>query len=225
MKLPIFSAAAVASVVTVLAAGCRTTTDPGTSVAPGSTLWVVNASRAAIDVTVDGVRVTTGLGIAGVSLHGLTPGSHTVRLQQPGASATDLPITATRGAGVTAVVESSIEGALVARVLADTGAAPVDGKSKLRVVHLAGTAPPVDVWRTQPDYPSPIRVMFPFPYGAESSYLQSDPGTWTVFVTSTTDWNTRLAESGPIPAASGEVKTVVLLDSAGVLKLRALSDR
>ncbi len=75
----------------------------------------------------------------------------------------------------------------------------MDGKSKLRVVHLAGTAPQVDIWRTQPDYQTPIRVMFPFPYGAESSYLQSDPGTWTVFVTSTTDWNTRLAESGPIP--------------------------
>jgi hypothetical protein len=223
------STLSITSVVAVVAAafavGCHGATDPGTSIAPGSTLWVVNASRAAIDVMVDGVRVTTGLGMAGVSLQGVTPGSHVVRLQVPGASPTDLPITATQGAGVTAVVESSIEGGLVARVIADTGARSVTGKSKLRVIHAAGTAPPIDIWRTQPDYQTPIRVMFPFPYGSESPYLQSDPGTWTVYVTSTSDWNTKLAESGPIPAGSGEVKTVVLVDSAGVLKLRALTDR
>jgi hypothetical protein len=225
----------IAALCAAALCGCGSDPAPSeTKVAPGSTLWVVNASRAAIDVTVDGVPSTSGLGIAGVALQGVTPGAHTLHLQTPGSTCNspsfttpcfDMTFTATLGAAVTAVAQSSIEGALIADTLSDTGSVAVDGKSKLRVVHIAGTAPAVDIWRTQPDYQTPIRVMFPFAYGAQSPYLQSDPGTWTVYVTSTSDWNTKLAESGPITVASGEVKTVVLLDSAGVLKLRALSDR
>jgi hypothetical protein len=67
--------------------------------------------------------------------------------------------------------------------------------------------------------------MFPFPYLAESSYIQSDAGTWTVFTTPVGDPTTRLAESGPIVANSGEVRTVVLVDSAGVLRFRVTTDR
>ena len=95
-------------------------------------------------------------------------------------------------------------------------------KSKLRVVHFAAEAPAIDVWRTQPDFPSLITIMFPFPYRAVSPYLQSDPGTWTVLVTTQrrdamgipvlgdSVWAT-----GSIEVPGGGLRTVVLFDREG----------
>lgn len=191
----------------------------------GASLQFVNATRTPLNISIDGVRVTTGLAVSGLVVRSVSPGAHTVRLEATGSPATDVAVTATQGIAVTTVVQAGIEGELEPSVLADTAATPAPGKTKLRVLHMAGTAPAVDIWRTQPDFATPTRVMFPFPYMAESSYLQSDTGTWTVFVTPVGDANTKLAESGPIAAASGEVKTVVLVDSAGVLRIRFTNDR
>ncbi len=111
---------------------------------------------------------------------------------------------------------AAVPGASLGAVaLSDTGAAPVAGRGKLRVVHLAAGAPAVDVWRTQPDFPTAVRVMFPFAYRAESAYVQSTPGTWTVFVTAAGQAAPVRAASGPIAVAGGEVRTVVLLDAPG----------
>ncbi len=111
------------------------------------------------------------------------------------------------------IVTQDSLGVVVPSVLADTGAAPVPGKSKLRVVHSAALAPPIDIWRSQPDYDTLIRVMFPFGYREESPYLQSDPGDWTVAVSHANVVDT-LYRSPAITVAAGKLVTVIVLDSS-----------
>ena len=108
-----------------------------------------------------------------------------------------------------------IEGALFAFELSDTGSAPVAGRSKLQVVHLAESAPPLDVWRTQPDFSEPVRVMFPFPLGAQSSYIESEPGPWSVWATAEGTTTPVLATTGSLNILGGQVWTVLLLDEPG----------
>ena len=110
------------------------------------------------------------------------------------------------------LVAQDSQGTVVGSVLADTGAIVPAGKSKLRVIHSAGLAPAIDVYRTQPDFSSLVSVMFPFDFGASSPYLQSDPGTWTVVVTPDNSTDTLYA-SGPIVVPDGERVSVVLVDS------------
>jgi hypothetical protein len=190
----------------------------------GSGLRVINASQAPLTVLVDGRVVAQGLTVASVSsMFDIAPGTHQVRLQTAtGASAT-LSVDAVAGRTVTTFGTPAANAGLAAAVLEDTGSVVPAGKSKLRVTHLAANAPPVDIWRTQPDFQTPIRVMFPFAYRATSSYIQSDPGAWEVFVTPE-GGTTRLATTGPITVPGGERRTVVLLDSAGVLRLRVIQE-
>ncbi|MGI8496915.1 MAG: hypothetical protein ACR2OG_04940 [Gemmatimonadaceae bacterium] len=64
------------------------------------------------------------------------------------------------------------------------------------------------------DYQTLIRVMFPFPYRAESPYLRSTPGDWSVVVSHAGATDT-LAMTGPIAIASGHLRTVLVLDKSG----------
>ena len=107
---------------------------------------------------------------------------------------------------------SDSAGIAVPHVYGDTNAIPVAGKSKLRVIHAAGLAPPVDIWRTQPDFPTLIRVMFPFAFGAESPYLLSDPGDWSIVVTPEGQTDTLYA-TGSFTVGAGKLVTVVVMDS------------
>ncbi|HEY4304347.1 MAG TPA: hypothetical protein VGM82_07770 [Gemmatimonadaceae bacterium] len=63
--------------------------------------------------------------------------------------------------------------------------------------------------------------MTPFAYGAESPYLQSDPGTWEVFITAP-GGTTKLATTGAINIPAGERRTAVLLDSAKIIFFRVV---
>jgi hypothetical protein len=168
----------------------------------------------ALDVFIDGSLVLSDVPFAQVSnAVRIAAGAHTVSFQPVGALADVIGKTFTLseyGDYTLAAIDSST--VINPIVLTDTGAAPVAGKSKMRVVHFAAHAPPIDVWRTQPDYPDFVRVMFPFAYRAASSYLQSDPGVWTVRVTRE-GTSEELYSSGPISIGAGEVRTLVLLDA------------
>ena len=214
-------AALVAATVVLGCSDYSTATKTGS----GSTLQVVNATRAPLTITVDGVRVATGLSISGLSVRNVGPGAHAVRLEATGSPAKDFTINATLGVAVTAVVQASIEGALIPSVLADTAATPAPGKSKLRVIHLSALAPAIDPCRTPPGFRPGRALIVPFLRRGPGHPKSNAAGTWTVYVTPVGDANTKLAESGPIVAASGEVRTVVLVDSAGALRLRFTNDR
>ena len=83
------------------------------------------------------------------------------------------------------------------------------------MVHLAESAPPLDVWRTQPDFSEPVQVMFPFPLGAQSSYIESEPGPWSVWATAEGTTTPVLATTGSLNILGGQVWTVLLLDEPG----------
>jgi len=195
-------------------------TDPGNGQAA---IRVVNASQGLVDVIVDGQTVTHGLQVATVSDRiNVSSGNHQIRLASPNGPSAQVQIDAATGATRVAVVTPAAS-SLSASVLADTGAIVPAGKTKLRVAHLAANAGSIEIWRTQPDFQTPVHIMTPFDYQATSPYLQSDPGGWEVFVTRP-GTTLKVATTGVVSVPAGEKRTVVLLDSAGVMRFRVIVD-
>lgn len=190
----------------------------------GAVIRFVNATSAPLDVLFDGQLVLPALPATRFSArYVMDPGQRTIGFRNAAGATVTVPVTAAAFQTFTAIALPG-QGAspLVAEVREDTNAVAVAERSKLRVMHLAPNAPPVDVWRTQPDAATPTRIMTPFGYGATSPYLLSDPGEWNVWVTPADGAvDDTLAQTGPIALGSLEVATVFLLDSAGVLVLRA----
>ena len=185
-------------------------------------LRVLQGTGTNVDVLIDGVVVLNGVARGQASsFAALAPGTHVVGIRRAGATTLagtrSVTLAAQDTANVILIDSSTVINPIV---LTDTGATPVAGKSKLRVVHFATNAPAIDVWRTQPDWSTLIRVMFPFAYRAASSYLQSDPGAWNVVITAegVTEPGVpanQLYNTGTITVPAGEVRTVVLLDAPG----------
>jgi hypothetical protein len=206
----------VATTIAALAFGlaaCSSAVEPVRS----STVSVANATSGSLGVSVDGVRVlfavppnrSTGMMIG--------EGAHTIQLIDDANRTTDVAVKSSADTAHTVVAYPRIiAGAttgISTAVLADTGAIVPAGKSKLRVAHLAANAGNIEIWRSQPDFPSGVHIMTPFPYQATSPYLQSDPGTWEVWLTAAGS-TVRTVSSGPIQIPSGERRTVLLLDGA-----------
>jgi hypothetical protein len=107
-------------------------------------------------------------------------------------------------------------------VLTDSGATPVAGASKLRVIHLAQAAGQLDIFRTQPDWQTPVSLLFPFTYGSNNGFYQSTPGVWHVRAWKSTPgmsfdatgWN-RALDSLSVNIPGGGVRTIVVLDAPG----------
>ena len=206
-------------------AACNDMLDP--LPVPDSGVRVVNATQGPIDVLVDGVPVLSGLPMASVSSAlGVASGTRRVQLRTSAGATAEVSLNLTSGQALTTAAVAAGAGGLAAQVLADTGSVVPAGKSKLRVSHLAATgASAVEIFRTQPDFQTPVRIQTPFPYRTTSPYLQSDPGTWEVFVAPAgSSGSPKVATSGPVVVPSGERRTVVLLDSAGVLRFRVIQE-
>jgi hypothetical protein len=191
---------------------------------PGAVaLRFINATNAPVDALVDGQAVAHGIAIAAVAgPFDVGAGTHAVRLQTSGGASATLSVNATAGQSVTAFAYATNSG-FSADVLPDTGAIVPVGKTKVRVTHLAADAPPLDIWRTQPDYQTAIHVMTPFTYLAVSPYLQSDAGSWELWV-SPQGASNKLATTGAFDVPAGERRTVVVLDSAGTVVLKVISE-
>ena len=109
--------------------------------------------------------------------------------------------------------------------LGDTGAAPVPGKGKLRVSHLAANAPAIDVYRTQPDFAQFVKFMDPFPFQSSSPFIESTPGNWVIRVTAKGSTQV-LAESASIRVDALWIRTVLLLDEPdGGIKITPLGEQ
>lgn len=214
--------AVIGSLTAVMAlASCSGVDDP--TWIDGSSLHVLNATKHRLDVLVDGVPEYTALDASVVTgAIALAPGVHSVVLQAVGGVRTQFSVTTARGAS-RSVVAYETSGGIAGGALPDTGAVVPEGKSKVRVVNLA-VGSSIDIWRTQPDYQIGTRFQFPFPYGPEPGpYVQSDAGQWNVWITSTSDWSTKLAEVS-LNMPSGARRTIAVVDSSGVLRLRVLAE-
>ena len=205
--------------------------DDGNDPAPGTEVRgvrAVNATLDTLDVLFDGVPLRTGVVVGEVvpTPSNAATGAHVVTFRRPGRDSADVDVTIAPGVVTSAVVRTSVEGTLFAFELSDTGSAPVTGRSKVTVVHLAQLAPSLDVWRIQPDFADSIRVMFPFPLGAQSNYIESTPGGWTVFATAEGTAGPKLATTGPFDVNGGEVYAVLLLDAPdGSLRTELVRER
>ncbi len=107
----------------------------------------------------------------------------------------------------------------------DTGAVPSTGHGRLRIAGFAPAAPPMDVYRTQPDSTGLLASVRPLNFRAVTRYFDGAPGGWSVVISHAGMTDTLLA-TGPIPLADGQARTVVVIDStAGHVTWRLVPDR
>ena len=216
------------SAILLLAACSDDSTSPGPGGNTDGRLQVIPgvAAVAAVDVVVDGQTKLTNAayGVPSTPI-ALSLGQHQVKVVPAGTAPSSGGATVTLRAGdTTRVVVIGTPSALTPVTLGDTGATPVPGKGKLRVSHMAANAPPIDVYRTQPDFATFVKFMDPFPYQSASSFVESTPGNWVVRVTAR-GTNQVLAESGPIRVDALWIRTVLLLDAPnGGIKITPLGD-
>jgi hypothetical protein len=213
--------------LSVVALSAVASCDVGTTIAGVSgdpALRVINGFTSSVDVLVDGNVAIAGLTAGSISTAFAPPGNHTLVLRPTG-SGTPLSqsITTAVGALSTIAVVRSASGDLSSAILDDTNSVVPAGATKVRVLHLAPNAGTLQVYRTQPDYQTPISWQFPFNYQPDPTslsapFFQSTPGSWEVRVWQTpadaSGWSTAPAKV-IIPLASGEKATVVILDKPG----------
>ncbi|MEQ1690602.1 MAG: DUF4397 domain-containing protein [Gemmatimonas sp.] len=209
-----FSSALLTMAILVTACG-DDTADPYGSEA--GSLQVINASTSAVDVRVDGTVKFTGIAVGSLSpILALPAGQHAVQLTPAGASAGGATVTVSIASDSRRTIAATRAAAGVnAMAFADTGLLVGVGRSKLRVLHLASNAPPLDIWRTQPDFQTPISILFPYAY-LSGATVESSSGTWEVRVwpTGAGNWGSA-AGALTVPIGSGQLRTVVTLDVAG----------
>ena len=187
-------------------------------------LRVVNAFTGPVDVLIDGTIAAASLSAGSISSVYAPYGAHTLMIRQPGTTtATSQTVVTASGAVSTIAAVRASSGSVATAVLDDTGSVVAAGKTKVRVLHMAPNAGELQVYRTQPDYQTPISWQFPFTYQAtlnslSAPFFESTVGTWEIHVwqtpTNSSGWATAPVQI-TIPLASGEKKTVLILDKAG----------
>ena len=187
-------------------------------------LRVVNAYTGPVDVVIDGTVAIASLGAGEIATTAPSSGSHTLVLRPTGSSTSvSQSITTVAGALGTVAVLRGSNGAVASAVLDDTNNVVPSGATKVRVLHFAPNAGTLQVFRTQPDYQKPIAWQFPFTYqptptSLSAPFFQSTVGSWEVHVWQAPADSTGWANAPVkvvIPLASGEKKTVVILDKVG----------
>jgi Domain of unknown function (DUF4397) len=185
-------------------------------------LRIINAFTAPVDVLVDGQVAVSGMAVGAIDTIGPSLGAHTLTLRASGASSAQSITTAAGALNTVAVVRSS-SGSVGSAVLDDTNSVVPAGATKVRVIHLAPNAGTLQVYRTQPDYGTPISWQFPFNYQPDPNslsapFFQSTVGTWEVRIwqtpTDASGWSTAPVKV-VIPLASGEKRTILMLDKVG----------
>ena len=206
-----------------------TSPDGGSGGDPEGLLQIVPgiAALPAVDVVVDGqVRLTNvAYGVPSSPL-ALSVGAHIVKVVPPGTGPSTGGTTVNvRANDTTRVVVVGTPTAPNPVALGDTGAAPVAGMGKLRVSHMAPNAPPIDVYRSQPDFPAFTKIMDPFQHGAASPFLVSTPGNWVIRLTAK-GTDQVIAESAPIRVDALWIRTILLLDAPnGGVKITPLGEQ
>ena len=217
-----FALCALALAVAGTVSGCG---ESATSAQAAQGVRIVNAYTQPVDVFVDGALVASSVPPGQLDSVEQDAGAHTVELRVSGATASvSVPLTTVAGAFSTiAAVRSG--GTLSASALDDTGSVVPTGATKVRVLHLAPNAGEIQVFRTQPDWGTPIEWQFPFLYDSAAisslgnPYFQSTVGTWDIRAWRKPSevalgWGGTTARV-TFALASGEKRTVLVLDKPG----------
>jgi len=217
-----FALCALALAMAGTVSGCG---ESATSAQAAQGVRIVNAYTQPVDVFVDGALVASSVPPGQLDSVEQDAGAHTVELRVSGATASvSVPLTTVAGAFSTiAAVRSG--GTLSASALDDTNAVVPTGATKVRVLHLAPNAGEIQVFRTQPDWGTPIEWQFPFLYDSAAisslgnPYFQSTVGTWDIRAWRKPSevalgWDGTTARV-TLTLASGEKRTVLVLDKPG----------
>ncbi len=213
----------------LLLAGCGEPTSPQSGSAgpqPGaqSGVRIVNAFSVPVNVFVDGALVASGVQPGQLDTVHQAAGDHTIALSASGTTTPASVHVKTVSDAISTVAAVRLSGALAASELDDTAAIVPAGATKVRVLHLAPNAGEISVYRTQPDWATPISWQVPFNYdsvitGPGCPYYQSTVGTWDIRA-----WRTPSEDSlgwagtkahVTVTLASGEKRTVLVLDQPG----------
>ena len=186
---------------------------------------IVNAYTQPVDLLVDGALAAAAVPPGQLDSVEQAAGMHTVALRASGSAAVVTVQVRTEAGGLRTVAALLANGALGASALDDTNAVVPAGATKVRVLHLAPNAGEIEVYRTQPDWSTPISWQFPFLYDtvltdpAAHPYLQSTVGTWDIRAWRKPSevalgWDGTTAKV-TFTLASGEKRTVLVLDGPG----------
>ena len=201
-------------------------TDPSTSSTPVNltgNFRFVNGYSGPVNVLIDGAVIIAAAGHGTAAGVDLSAGQHSIALQAVGGAVQTGNLITVGATNFTATLVASVQGGMPhANFLLDTNAVVPAGATKLRVGNFAASAAttPISIWRTQPDFQTPIRIQFPFPYQTTSPYLQSTAGDWRILVSHEDNTSgsvpmpDTLANSGLITVPSGESRTVIVTDGA-----------
>ncbi len=185
---------------------------------PSEGLQVVNGTAGSVDVRIDGaLRVTALSPYTSSPVLTAAAGARNVQLTASGAVSGTAQVTVQVESGsretVAAIPGSGLP--LLAVSLPDTGYIVGTNRSKLRIVHLATNAPPLTIWRTQPDFNTPIAIVTPYAY-LSTAIVESAAGSWTVRVwpTASGSW-TSAASTITVNIPAGQLRTVATMDAPG----------
>lgn len=196
------------------------TVQPGPGPGGGSSaaLQVVNGTAATVEVRVDGtIRQAAVAPYSSSPSLTTTAGARTVQLVASGALTGTAQVVVQADSGARETV-AALPGAglpLLAVTLPDTGYLVGANRSKLRIVHLAAGSPPLTIWRTQPDFQTPVSIITPYTYLA-SAIVESSAGVWSVRVwpTATGSWS-QPASAITLTIPAGQLRTVATMDAPG----------
>jgi hypothetical protein len=188
-----------------------------------ATLRFVNGVGASVDVLVDGVIHEAGIVNGALTTIPIDAGVRNISVRSAGSSSTAATVQLADGAVVGVAAVRAGGGALRVESLDDTNAVVPAGATKLRVLHLAALTGEIQVWRTQPDFPTPTRWAFPFTYNGVNTYYQSTPGRWevrawtdvTTFPPGDPRGWTQASAITSVTLGDGQKKTIVILDRPG----------
>ena len=178
------------------------------------------SESSALNLVIDGTPVVQGLASTGISPYvQLKAGNHqlAVTLTGSGQQLMQRSVTLDGGKSYSFLVSGTLaspEGMLAS----DTAYTPAPGKVKIRVIHAARGAPPLDVYLTPPgaDLATATKLIDPFVFGVDTSespgFVERDPGTWDVRFTDDGTLNVVL-DTGPFSTLGGQLITVVLSNS------------
>lgn len=177
-----------------------------------------SAITAALNLKVDGTTVLQGVAATQISQYAeVDAGDHTlsVTLEATGQTLLSRPVTLDKDGDYTLLVSGTLAHP-EEMIASDTAFTPLTGKTKIRVIHAARNAPPLDVYLTAPgaDLSTASTLVEPFQFNVADTtvfpgFAERDPGDWQVRFTADGTTNV-LLDTGPFATAAGQIITVIL---------------
>jgi hypothetical protein len=200
-----------------LSAGCS---DDNTSPQGDGHLRIVHVSpdAPALDVVLDGDTVATDIAYLGSTDYlRLSAAGHVLQIADANAATTliDQDVTVADATDYTMVVGDTLAG-ISGVVLTDDNRTPPAGTIRIRAVHEAPHAGPVDVYVTEPGVDltltSPVATNVAF--GQVLPYVTTNAGAYQVRVTPTGTKDV-VIDSGALTLESNQVRTVIAVEATG----------